>query len=178
MQGICGAFSSELLANWVGALGSAGAAILAVVLYWVDKRGQRRREREARDVVRKGQAIHIVALLEPIERQLAEMEVASKIDTSAPPAFLMVAGPEKLLDALRDPAVFSMAELTSIAEVVSATGVVNRAIAIHTVRSGDAEFVLTKELPTRDIEYARGLCVECVDRMLAIANPTGVPKAK
>jgi hypothetical protein len=129
MEGICGVSNSDLAANWVGAIGSAGAAILAVALYWHDKRATAKRELEARKVSRHGQALQIAVLLDAMQSRLQFLEeiALGKVSNPCNASLMKIPEPVRLIEVLTDAEAFTPKELSPLYSfVVLATNINQR----------------------------------------------------
>jgi hypothetical protein len=169
--------SSDLVANWVGALGSAGAAILAVVLWRMDRAATARRDNESREASRRGQAMHIANIVDAMHRQLEFLEKSTALTggTTMDPEMLEIPAPDRVLDALRDPSAFSLDEIATVNLVVTTSTIINNRIRKNVLRAGDAEYVSTQSLDMKEIHSAIHVSRTCMNRLWAIATAQQSP---
>lgn len=160
------------LAEWVGALGSAGAACVAVAVYLVDKVGARRREREARRSARSAQALRVYVFLQPIFPKLYSLMAFASAErpTSESPEKLYLPDPQGLLTSASEVPAFQAFELSAMADAAIAITKLNLAILKGVERSGDSEFVRSSQLDPEDVEDAIARCAHCYRRVGLIAE--------
>jgi hypothetical protein len=143
MQGSGGVSASELWAVWVGAIGSALAAIVAVGVYLFDRHKAQAREAKALADSRRRQALHIAVLLDAVWGKLINLQQATGPDGRAHRAVndLLLPPPNLILEALTDAAAFKDFELESIYGLVSITNHLNDTIVKRFTRDSSGAYV-------------------------------------
>jgi hypothetical protein len=166
MEGI---FGSSLVASWVGAIGSAGAAVVAVGVYVADKVSTKRRAREALRASRLATAARVWVYLEPVITSLHELHAKTSTDTKGVlkhhPSILSLPEPHELLNGAGQVGAFSFSELNSMAEAAIAISAINTRVMKSVHRFGDSAYVLSVAIGDDRVLEALNLCTKCYKLM-------------
>lgn len=165
------------LADWLGAIGSAGAAIVAVAIYAIDVTFRRLEERRRRERSRRSQALHLSTLLEGVSERLFHLlgvqEEQGPPPTDYLPAELEILGVEEMQAALIDPSVLDQKDVQDLYLVISKARLINQHIRAGAAATGRVTTNALPRFPALKLSEVAEVSVELRVRMwsTAIAKP-------